>query len=260
MSNVNKYTPVEVRLLIRKDELIIPTAGLCPGYVQANLVILRKKYAEDFKEFIYKNPKPCPLLEIIDNGKPISNIMAKECDITTDIPMYRVFVDGVLIKECTNVKDIWEEDMVAFLIGCSLTFEYALIKAGIRLKHYEENKRVPMFDTNIKCESVKMFKGNYVVSMRPIKKKLIDLAVSVTSEMDYAHGAPVHIGNPKQIGIEDIYNPDYGDRLDIQDDEIPVFWACGVTPQAVARNAKLDLMITHSPGFMLISDVNCNDL
>lgn len=257
----DKYLlPSDVRKLIRENKLDKPTAGICPTYIQSNLVVLTKKYALEFKEFIEKNPKPCPLLEIIDNGTPISSKMALGSNVLTDIPYYRVYKDGVLEGEYRKADNLWQPDMTAFLIGCSLTFEDALVKAGIRLKHFEENKRVPMFDTNIECNGTNLFKGNYVVSMRPIKKELIDLAIKITEKMDFAHGAPVHIGNPVEIGIKDITKPDYGDSLSINSDEVPVFWACGVTPQAVARQAKPDLMITHSPGYMLITDIKCSEI
>ena len=257
MSDFKLFEPAKVRAMIAGGELTIPTAGVCPGYIQANLAILKKEYAEDLKEFARKNPKPCPILEIIEDGTPISKIVAPGSNVTTDIPKYMVYRNGVLVDEPTDVSDLWTDDMVVFLIGCSLTFEAALVRAGIRLKHYEQNKRVPMYDSNIACDGVGKFQGNYVVSMRPVKRNLVDKAVEITGKMDYAHGAPVHIGDPLAIGIKNVFQPDYGDPLDIAEDEIPVFWACGVTPQAVARNAKPDLLIAHSPGYMLITDQKC---
>jgi len=246
--------PFQVRRLIAEGEMASPTAGICPGYVQANLVILKNSYAKDFLDFVLLNPKPCPLLEVIDDGTPISKKMAPGSDVTKDIPLYRVFIDGKFVEEPSDISSFWENGMIAFLIGCSLTFEEALVKSGIRLKHYEQNKRVPMYDTNIPCAASKKFHGNYVVSMRPIKNNLIEKAIEITSQMEYAHGAPVQIGNPQQIGIKNINAPDYGDPLEIEEDETPVFWACGVTPQAAAIKAKPDIMMTHSPGYMLICD------
>lgn len=254
MGQISFNSPAEARLFFRKSEKAIPTAGLCPGYIQANLVILEDEYASEFWDFARMNPKPCPLLEVLFDGTPKSKSMAPCGDITTDIPKYSVYKDGELVEEPLSVKSYWNDKMIGFLIGCSLTFEAALVNAGIRLKHYEENKRVPMYDTNIECIPTKRFFGNYVVSMRPIKKELVDAAVDITSKMEYAHGAPVHIGDPSKIGIKDINHPDYGDALSINDDEVPVFWACGVTPQAVAKKAKPKLMLAHSPGYMLICD------
>lgn len=256
----SKMTPLEFRQAVRTNELCVPTSGICPGYLQGNLVILHKKYAEDFLKFMKQNPKPCPILEVLDKGTPKTAEVAKDGDITTDIPLYRIYRNGVLTEEVRDVAKYWNEDMVGFLIGCSFTFEDRLVDAGIRLKHYEEQKRVPMFDTNIACEPAGMFHGNYVVSMRPIKKDKIDLACQITGAMPYAHGAPVQIGDPSAIGVKDVMHPDYGDPLDINDDELPVFWACGVTPQAVAMAAKPDFMISHSPGYMFICDVQAKDL
>ena len=260
MQDYSSLSPAELRAKFRTGELVLPTAGLCPGYIQGNLVILHRRYGEDFLQFMKQNPKPCPILEVFDQGSPISHKMAEGADITTDIPLYRIYRNGVFEEEVKDVSGYWNEDMVGFLIGCSLTFESRLVEAGIPLKHYEENKRVPMFDTNIACKPSKLFHGNYVVSMRPVKKELVDLAVKITEPMDYAHGAPVQIGDPDAIGIKDVLHPDYGDPLDIGPDEVPDFWACGVTPQNVATQAKPDLLISHSPGYMLISDIDSSKL
>ncbi len=254
--DLSNKTPAELRAMFRTGELCIPTAGLCPGHLQGNLVILHRKYADDFLTFMKQNPKPCPILEVFDQGTPISRKMAPGADITTDIPLYRIYRDGVMTDELKDVSEYWTPDMMGFLIGCSLTFEDKLVAAGIRLKHYEQQTRVPMYDTNIACTPAGIFHGNYVVSMRPIKKDLVDLAVDITKVMPYAHGAPVQIGDPSAIGIKDVMHPDYGDPLDIAEDEVPVFWACGVTPQAVAMQAKPDFMISHSPGYMLICDLD----
>ena len=260
MTDVSKLTPAQARAKFRTSELCLPTAGLCPGYVQGNLVILQRRYAEDFLQFMKQNPKPCPILEVFDQGSPISHKMASGADITTDIPLYRIYKDGELVEEITDVSKHWNDDMAGFLIGCSLTFESRLVEAGIPLKHYELNKRVPMYNTNIACIPSRLFHGNYVVSMRPVKKELVDTAVRITAPMDYAHGAPIQIGNPAAIGIADVSRPDYGDPLEIGPDEVPVFWACGVTPQNVAMQARPDLMITHAPGYMFISDIDSKTL
>lgn len=259
-TDLSGKSPAELRALFRSGELSIPTAGLCPGHLQGNLVILSRRYADDFLTFMKQNPKPCPILEVFDQGSPVSVKMAPGADITTDIPLYRIYRKGELVEEVKDVSHMWNPDMVGFLIGCSLTFEDKLVAAGIRLKHYELQTRVPMFDTNIACKPAGIFHGNYVVSMRPVKKDKVDLAVSITGAMEYAHGAPVQIGDPAAIGIKDVMHPDYGDPLEIAPDEVPVFWACGVTPQAVAMQAKPDLMISHSPGYMLICDVKSSEL
>ena len=253
-------TPAQMRAKFRSGELSIPTAGICPGYIQGNLVILGNEYASDFLQFMKQNPQPCPILEVFDQGTPISHKMAEGADITTDIPLYRVYRYGELVDELTDISKFWKADMTGFLIGCSLTFEARLIKAGIPLKHCEENKRVPMFNSNIECKPSRLFHGNFVVSMRPVKKDLVQKAVDITAPLTYAHGAPVHIGDPSAIGIKDVFNPDYGDPLEIAPDEVPVFWACGVTPQNVAMQTKPDFMLTHSPGYMFISDINIDNL
>lgn len=255
-----QYSPAQLRALFRNESLVLPTAGLCPDYVQANLAILPGAYAEDFAEFIRKNPKPCPLLEVITGDVPISKTIAPGSDITRDFPLYRVYRHGEPQEDIPDGSHLWTPDMAAFMIGCSLTFEASLVRGGIPLKHYEQNKRVPMYNTDIPCVPSALFYGNYVVSMRPVKRELVPLAVSITEKMDYAHGAPVQLGNPEEIGIFDIEHPDYGDPLEIADDEIPVFWACGVTAQAAAQQTKPEIMISHSPGYMLITDIRISDL
>ncbi|MGB9839876.1 putative hydro-lyase [Thermovenabulum sp.] len=256
MNNLNSY---EARKLIREGKWQGPTCGMALGFVQANLVILPKKYAYDFLLFSFRNPKPCPLLDVLDAGNPVPNI-AKDADIRTDIPKYRIYKEGNLIDEVTNIKDIWQDDFVSFLIGCSFTFEKALLENGIPVRHIEENKNVPMYITNIDTVPAGVFSGKMVVSMRPIPEKLVIGAVQVTSRFPSVHGAPVHIGDPKKIGIKDIEKPDFGDPVEIKENEVPVFWACGVTPQAVALNSKPEIMITHSPGHMFITDLKNEEL
>ncbi|MGB9977149.1 putative hydro-lyase [Thermovenabulum sp.] len=256
MNNLNSY---EARKLIREGKWQGPTCGMALGFVQANLVILPKKYAYDFLLFSFRNPKPCPLLDVLDAGNPVPNI-AKDADIRTDIPKYRIYKEGNLIDEVTDIKDIWRNDFVSFLIGCSFTFEKALLENGIPVRHIEENKNVPMYITNIDTVPAGVFSGKMVVSMRPIPEKLVIRAVQVTSRFPSVHGAPVHIGDPKKIGIKDIEKPDFGDPVEIKENEVPVFWACGVTPQAVALNSKPEIMITHSPGHMFITDLKNEEL
>jgi uncharacterized protein YcsI (UPF0317 family) len=239
----------KIRQMIRRGEWNKPTTGL--RFEQANLVILPKYYAYDFLLFCQRNPKPCPLIEVGDVG----NYQAKcapGSDIRFDIPKYRVYKKGKLIEECKDIEKYWRDDLVFFLLGCSFTFESALVDNGISLKHLEQGKNVAMYNTNIQCNPAGIFEGNMVVSMRPIKLKDLVKAIEITSKFEKAHGAPIHIGNPREIGIKSLNRPDYGDPIDIDKGEIPVFWACGVTPQLIALEKKIDLMITHSPGYMLI--------
>ncbi|MGB9812758.1 MAG: putative hydro-lyase [Thermovenabulum sp.] len=256
MNNLNSS---EARKLIREGKWQGPTCGMALGFVQANLAILPKKYAYDFLLFSFRNPKPCPLLDVLDAGNPVPNI-AKDADIRTDIPKYRIYKNGNLVDEVTDIKDIWQDDFVSFLIGCSFTFEKALLENGIPVRHIEENKNVPMYITNIDTVPAGVFSGKMVVSMRPIPEKLVIRAIQVTSRFPSVHGAPVHIGDPKKIGIKDIEKPDFGDPVEIKENEVPVFWACGVTPQAVALNSKPEIMITHSPGHMFITDLRDEEL
>lgn len=257
----SNYSPKKIRELCRTGEFTLPTAGFCPNYVQANLVILEGKYADEYIEFLKNNPKPCPVLEIIRGGiQPISIKAAPGANIATDFPRYRVYRDGKLFGSPTDISEMWTEDMVAVLVGCSLTFEAKLTDAGIRMAHYENNLRVPMYNTNIACVQSGRFGGHYVVSMRPIPENLVELAVRITEPMDYAHGGPVHIGDPTAIGIKDIMHPDYGDPPVIRAGEIPVFWACGVTAQVAAMEARPNLVIAHSPGYMLITDMKIEEL
>ncbi|HEX13845.1 putative hydro-lyase [Caldisericum sp.] len=248
-------SPNEIRLKIRKGEYVQQTSGLCKGYTQANLVVLPEKYALDFFTFAQRNPKPCPLLDVTEKGDPRPKLIAPKADIRTDIPKYRVYKKGELIGEYTDIMDFWNDNMYAFLLGCSFTFENALLNSGIPVRHIEENRNVPMYITNIECMPAGIFSGPLVVSMRPIPYNLVIKAVQITSRFPQVHGAPIHIGDPEKIGIKNINQPDFGDSVTINDDEIPVFWACGVTPQAVAMKVKPDIMITHAPGHMFISDV-----
>lgn len=260
MEDLGGLSPKELRELFRTNELIIPTAGLCQNYVQANLLIIPGKYAEDFEEFARRNPKPCPILEFVKGTEPISKTVAPGSDITRDFPLYRVYRNGVAGNDIPDVSELWQADMVGALIGCSLTFEARLAAAGIRIANFENNTRVPMYDTNIACEPYGVFHGNYVVSMRPMSPEQAEMAVEITKPMTYAHGAPVHIGDPSEIGITDVMHPDYGDPPDFREGDVPVFWACGVTAQAVAVESCPELVIAHSPGYMLITDVDIKTL
>lgn len=250
-----KFSPTQVREFIRKGEISSPTAGMCGGYAQANLVILPKNLAYDFLLFAQRNPKSCPILEVLDEGKREIHYMAKDADIATDLPKYRVYEHGVMTGEYSDITTFWRDDFVSFLIGCSFSFEEELLESNITVRHIEEACNVPMYHTNIPCESAGIFSGNMVVSMRPIPYPDIAKAVSVTASMPRVHGAPIHIGNPAFIGIEDINKPDFGDSVTIHEGEVPVFWPCGVTPQAALMASKPAFAITHAPGHMFITDV-----
>lgn len=248
-------SPSEVRKLIREGKIVKPTSGMCAGYAQANLVVLPKDLAYDFLLFAQRNPKPCPILEVSDVGSRTLKKIAKNCDIAKDIPKYRIYKKGELVGEYTDVSEFWQDDFVSFLIGCSFSFESEMIEAGIEIRHITEDCNVPMYMTNIECESAGIFNGKMVVSMRPIKPDQIVKAVTVTETMPKVHGTPIHIGDPSVIGIKDINKPEFGDAVTINEGEVPVFWPCGVTPQSVIMNVKPDIVITHSPGHMLITDV-----
>jgi uncharacterized protein YcsI (UPF0317 family) len=254
-------TPREIRELVRVGRWEArTTAGVAPGYVQANLVILPKAQAFDFLLFCQRNPKPCPLIEVMEAGVAEPVITAPGADIRTDLPRYRVFRDGVLVKETDDILEEWRDDLVTFLLGCSFTFEAALLDAGISLRHIEQEKNVSMYVTTLATRPAGQFAGPTVVSMRPIPQEKVVRAVQITSRFPDVHGAPVHIGDPQRIGIRDLSKPDYGDIVELEEGEVPVFWACGVTPQAVAMHSKPPLMITHAPGNMFVTDQRDQEL
>lgn len=253
-------TPKEVRTKIRSGEIATQTSGMCNGYAQANLCILPKKYAYDFLLFASRNPTSCPILEVLDEGCRYTKYMADHADIATDIPKYRIYRNGELTEEVTDISAYWQDDFVSFLIGCSFSFEGELLDAEVPIRHIEQGRNVPMFLTNIPCEPAGIFHGNMVVSMRSIPYKQVVRAVTATAAMPKVHGAPVHIGDPAWIGIKDITHPDFGDCVEIQDGDVPVFWPCGVTPQAAIMAAKPELAITHAPGHMFITDVRNSTL
>lgn len=255
MLDLANMSAAEVRTMIRANQLIKPTSGMAKGFTQANLAILKKEMAFEFLLFCQRNPKPCPVLDVTEPGSPIPQLVAPQADLRTDIPKYRIYRHGELVEEVTDIVQYWEDDMVAFLLGCSFTFEHPLMNNGIPVRHIEQDCNVSMYKTNIPCIKAGRFEGPMVVSMRPIPEKDIVRAVQVTSRFPAVHGAPIHIGNPAGIGISDIYKPDFGDPVTIKAGEVPVFWACGATPQAVAMQVKPELMITHAPGHMFITDV-----
>ncbi|MGL5694141.1 MAG: putative hydro-lyase [Peptostreptococcaceae bacterium] len=258
--NLSNELPRKVRELIRNGELVKPTSGMCYGYAQANLVILPKDLAYDFLLFTQRNPKACPVLEVSDIGSKELTFAGEDIDISKDVPKYRVYENGKLTGEYTDISHLWRDDFVSFIIGCSFSFESELIKNGIEVRHISQECNVPMYITNIECESAGIFNGKMVVSMRPIPFDKIVKSVTITSQLPKVHGTPIHIGDPKVIGIENINNPDFGDKVDVYENEIPVFWPCGVTPQSVVMNVKPEIVITHSPGYMLITDIKNEDL
>jgi len=247
--------PKEVRERIRRGEWVRPTAGCAAGYVQANLVVLPRELAYDFLLFTHRNPRPCPLLEVTDPGSPEPVRVAPGADLRTDLPKYRVYRHGVLAEEVTDLLPLWRDDLVAFLLGCSFTFEAALLKAEVPVRHLEEGCNVPMYITNRPCAPAGLFEGPLVVSMRPIPPEKVARAAAVTARFPAVHGAPVHVGAPEALGIRDLGRPDFGEPVTIRPGEVPVFWACGVTPQAVAMAVKPPLMITHAPGHMFVTDL-----
>jgi uncharacterized protein YcsI (UPF0317 family) len=253
--DLDRHDPSAVRAAIRAGSWTGTTAGLAPGRVQTNLVVLPQRFAYDFLRFCVANPKPCPVIEVADAGSPEPARSAPGADLRTDLPGYRVFRDGELTDEVQDVASLWRDDLVAFLIGCSFTFERALLAAGLPVRHIDEQVTVPMYRTSIACRPAGPFSGPMVVSMRPYEPAQALRAAQVTSRFPTMHGAPVHIGDPGAIGIGDLAAPDYGDPVSIGAGEVPVFWACGVTPQATAAAARPDLMITHAPGRMFVTDL-----
>ena len=247
-------TGSDVRSACRQGTLTGQTSGLAPGFTQANLVILPQDLARDFLIFCQRNPKPCPVLHVTSPGEVMLNAIAADADIRTDLPRYRVWRDGELIAEPTDIRDYWQPDFVSFLIGCSFTFEAALLRAGVPVRHIVLGRNVPMFRTNIPCEAAGPFHGPLVVSMRPMSPGDAIKAVQITSRFPRVHGAPIHLGMPAQIGIQDLGQPDFGDAVPVAPGELPVFWACGVTPQSVIMSARPPLVITHSPGCMFVTD------
>ncbi len=248
-------TAIAARRAIRSGAHRGPTAGLAPGYVQANLCILPAALAPDFLRFCQRNPKPCPLLASAEPGDPRLPALGGDLDIRTDIPRYCVWRDGAMIEEVDDISPLWRDDLVSFLLGCSFSFEEALLAAGVPVRHIEQGCNVPMYRTNVPTAAAGPFAGPMVVSMRPMRPADAIRAVQVTSRFPSVHGAPVHLGLPEAIGIADLARPDYGDPVDIRPGELPVFWACGVTPQSVVAASRPAFCITHAPGCMLVTDL-----
>jgi len=245
----------DARRLARAGLLDGHTSGAAPGFVQGNLVILPAALAGDFLRFCQRNPRPCPVLAVSDPGDPALPTLGEDIDVRTDLPRYRVWRDGELVDEPRDLLAAWRDDLVAFVLGCSFSFEQALVEAGIALRHVELGRNVAMYRTSVPTVPAGPFHGPMVVSMRPLRPADAIRAVQVTSRFPGVHGAPVHIGLPSMIGIRDLAAPDFGDAVPVHDDELPVFWACGVTPQAVVMATKPPLCITHAPGCMLVTDL-----
>ena len=248
--------PGAIRQRIRRGEITGHTSGLAPGRVQGNVVILPARLAADFLRFCQANPKPCPLLAVSEPGDPALPALGADIDMRSDVPRYRVFRHGEMVEEPTDIGHLWRDDLVSFVLGCSFSFEWALLEDGLRLRHQDEGRNVPMYRTSVPTVAAGNFRGPLVVSMRPFRPAEAIRAIQITSRFPGVHGAPVHLGKPELIGIRDLARPDCGDAVTVGTDELPVFWACGVTPQAVIAEAKPDFCITHAPGAMLITDLS----
>ena len=251
----SESAPSAARAAIRAKSHTGVTAGLCGGYLQGNLAILPEAYASDFFRFCQRNPKPCPILGVSDPGDPQLPTLGADIDIRTDAPGYRVFERGVEHATVADISSYWRDDLVTFVLGCSFSFEEAMIAKGIGLRHIEAGRNVPMYRTSIQTEAAGPFRGEMVVSMRPLSPADTIRAVGISARYPEAHGTPIHFGDPAEIGIKNLDQPDFGDPVEIRDGEVPVFWACGVTPQVAIGEAKPDLSITHAPGHMLITDL-----
>ncbi|MFM2450283.1 MAG: hypothetical protein RIS44_2733 [Pseudomonadota bacterium] len=245
----------QIRAPIREGTWTSHTSGLSQDLVQGNVVILPQALATDFLRYCQRNPKPCPLLAVSEPGDPMLPTLGRDIDIRSDVPRYRVWRNGELVDEPTNVAALWRDDLVTFVIGCSFSFEQALLDSGIPLRHVEQKRNVAMYRSNIATIAAGPFNGPMVVSMRPMKAADAIRAIQITSRFPNVHGAPVHIGSPALIGIDDLSQPHYGDAVEVKADELPVFWACGVTPQAAITQARPEFCITHAPGAMLITDL-----
>lgn len=255
-----KMDPRLFRERVRRGEWRTSTVSVCADYVQANLVILPGEYALDFTIFCMRNPQPCPILEILEAGDPRVRDLAGNADIRTDLPQYRVFEKGKLLEEVDEISAYWRKDLVSFLIGCSYTFEEALVKGGVPIRNYLQHKDPGVYISSIPCRQAGIFAGPMLVTMRPIPPHLVSRAVQITSRFPRTHGAPVYIGDGAAIGIPDYRNIDYGDVPEMKEGEIPVFWGCGVTPQAVALQSKVPFMITHKPCHMFVSDMRIEEI
>lgn len=253
-SELSGLQPLLLRREIREGRWTGPTSGLAGEHVQGNLVILPREHAADFLLFCQRNPRPCPVLAVSDAGSFELPELGEDIDLRHDLPRYRVWRDGVMVDEPHNIEHLWRSDLVSVVLGCSFSFEQALMDEGITLRHVQMGRNVAMYRSSLPTRSAGPFSGPMVVSMRPLKAADAIRAVQITSRFPAVHGAPVHLGDPALIGIDDLQAPHYGDPAPVMPDELPVFWACGVTPQAALLNARLPFCITHAPGCMLVTD------
>lgn len=253
--NAAELTPALARKLIREDSYFVTTSGVSLGYAQANIVMLPKQYAADFHRFCALNSKACPVIYISEAGEYSADNLGEDIDIRTDLPGYHVFENGELTSRTTHIKELWQEDLVVFYIGCSFSFEEALLTHGVHIPHITAGHNVAMYRSNKPLISSGPFSGNMVVSLRSLSPCDAIKAIQITSEMPQVHGAPVHLGDPRQIGIDDISQPDFGDVPQLNAGEMLTFWACGVSAQVALANAQLPFAITHAPGQMLITDI-----
>ena len=258
-SDFASTSPAEIRAMIGRGDWTGPTPGMARGHVQANLVILPREWAYDFLLFAQRNPKPCPILDVTEPGDSEPRLVAPGADLRTDLPRYRIWRDGELVDEPTDIVSHWRDDLVGFLLGCSFSFEGALLEASIPVRHIECGCNVPMYRTDIECRPAGRLSGPLVVSMRPIPAPLVPKAVLATGRFPAVHGAPIHIGDPSLIGIADIGRPDFGDAVPMEKGETPVFWACGVTPQAALMASRPPFAISHAPGHMFVCDPRDSD-
>ncbi|MDC3063785.1 putative hydro-lyase [Alphaproteobacteria bacterium] len=256
-----KLSSKEIRKKIRLELYNNHTSGLASNKLQANIVILPKEYVNDFYNFCKLNPKSCPLVGQTKLKNPYFDSLGDDIDIRFDVPLYNIYKNGNLVSSIRNIKEYWNDNLIAFAIGCSFSFEDALLNAGLEIDHITNNKVVPMYRTNIKNKKSGPFNSEMVVSMRIFNRKNIDKVKQVSGDFTFAHGDPIHIGNPIEIGINNILSPDWGDSpRKKNEDEVYIFWACGVTPQNAIIEAKIPFCITHTPGHMLITDISENNL
>ena len=258
--DLGRLTGPEARALIRARQWRGPTVSLARGWVQANLVALPAAFADDFERFCQLNAQACPLLDVTRRGSPEPSRVAPGADLRIDVPRYRIYRDGRFAEDVDDLMDLWREDTVGFLLGCSFTFEAAMERAGIPMRHLEVGGTVPMYRTNRQTVPAGPFRGPLVVTMRPIPAQQVHLAVEVTGRYARAHGEPVHVGDPAQLGIADLDRPDWAPPIPLQPGDVPVFWACGVTPQAAIEEAGVDLIFTHLPAHMFVTDLRDEDL
>jgi uncharacterized protein YcsI (UPF0317 family) len=256
--DIETAAPARLREVFRQGHYTGTTANMALEYTQGNLAVIPAEFALDFARFCQRNPKPCPMIGVSDTGDPMLRTLGDDIDVRTDIPSYNLYRDGVFDRAVTDLRDVWDEQSVAFVLGCSFSFEMPLLQAGISMRHIENDTIVPMYKTSIETAPSGPFGGGTVVSMRPMSMSDAVRAVEITARYPHTHGTPVHIGDASEIGIKNLDHPDWGDPTEFRDGEVPVFWACGVTPQNAIREAGIPLVATHTPGRMLITDTPAN--